>query len=214
MNSRFRNYAFDQGFLAGACTEKAWHGTCLKNSSTYYSEVTLNPYCPEPNIITSFDFSSLPLYAKGIECVEYIYRVFTGRTSEYHGWCRQAESHASALTIVVTLLNRAQDPVNVDTWVLAGLDGLTSACKTFCRCSPVLPAEAEKFFHCCQLTAGPEQDIRSSGNKKCQDLTSWASPSSKITATSHWLAAPDYEWTAHLRTWWGKPHRNSLSFKL
>lgn len=50
----------------------------------------------------------------------------------------------------------------------------------------------------------------SRGNTKCQGLTRWTSPSATITAISNWLAAPDCEWTAHLKAWWGKTTRTQF----
>lgn len=104
----------------------------------------------------------------------------------------------------------SQHPVNAAAWTAAGPDGLTSACQTSCSCSLLLSAEAGDLLRSCQFTAGPEQDTLSRGNTKCQGLTSWTSRSSKITAISHWLAALDCEWMAHLKAWWGKTHKNSV----
>lgn len=145
--------------------EKSWHGRCLINSSTYYSEHTQNLYCcPEANLITSLNFSSL-LSAKGTECIEYTYSVFTARTTEHHRWCRQEENHVGALMPAVALLNAAQDPGKTATEMLAGPARLTSACKDLADVA---------YFSLSRLESlSTEQDTLSSSNKECQGLAGW-----------------------------------------
>jgi len=98
-------------------------------------------------------------------CPEHVYGVLVG---------------AGTPKIAVSPPAQSFGPWNVAPQQQACSDGLTSACKTSCRCSFVPFGQGWELF--LSASSWPRAGRLSSRDKKCQGLNSWASPALKVTA--------------------------------